>query len=135
MARIALTIACRGQAPGIRIIDGIIGESTAPDIDQKHFETVIDGMVSAVRDRGGTAFKPSYGLTPYDVAVKTGTAKRTQSQLNDAWLIGFAPVIQPKVAFAISVQQVTLGGGEACAPILSEILNRLEQQRGWDLSR
>ncbi len=135
MARIALTIACRGQAPGIRIIDGIIGESTAPDIDQKHFETVIDGMVSAVRDRGGTAFKPSYGLTPYDVAVKTGTAKRAQSQLNDAWLIGFAPVIQPKVAFAISVQQVALGGGEACAPILSEILNRLEQQRGWDLSR
>ncbi|MDE0959410.1 MAG: penicillin-binding transpeptidase domain-containing protein [Planctomycetota bacterium] len=135
MAAIALSIASRGDRPGIRVIDGIVGESIAPEIDQKHFETVIDGMVSAVRDRGGTAFNPAYGLTHYDVAVKTGTAKRGPSKLNDAWLIGFAPVVQPKFAFAISVQQVPLGGGEACAPILAEILGWLEQHRGWELSR
>ena len=136
MAQVALSIAHRGNTPGIRLIDSIAPEGLRPNIDAKHFETVIDGMVSAVRDRAGTASKPEYRLGRFDVAVKTGTASITgSSQLSNAWIIGFAPVVEPRIAFAISAQGVTGHGGEICAPLLSKMLDWLVENREMELLR
>jgi penicillin-binding protein 2 len=135
MARVALSIASRGETPGIQLIAGEAGTALHPSFDLRHYETVIDGMVSAVRDRGGTASRSSYRLSGFDLAVKTGTAQIPGTQSYNAWLIGFSPVVDPQIAFAISAQGVPLHGGEACAPMLADILQWLEQHRGLELRR
>ncbi len=135
MARVALSIAKRGETPGIQLISGESGTELQPSFDIKHYETVIDGMVSAVRDRGGTASRASYRLSGFDLAVKTGTARIPGTRSYNAWLIGFSPVVDPEIAFAISAQGVSSGGGEACAPLLADILSWLEQNRGMELRR
>ena len=135
MARVALSIASRGETPGIQLIAGESGTALHPSFDRRHYETVIDGMVSAVRDRGGTASRSSYRLSEFDLAVKTGTAQIPGTQSYNAWLIGFSPVVDPQIAFAISAQGVPLHGGEACAPMLADILQWLEQHRGLELRR
>ncbi|MEE2889906.1 MAG: penicillin-binding transpeptidase domain-containing protein [Planctomycetota bacterium] len=136
MAQVALSIAHRGDTPGIRLIAETAPEGLKPQIDLKHYETVIDGMVSAVRDRAGTASKPEYGLARFDVAVKTGTAAISGSaRKNNAWIIGFAPVVEPRIAFAIAVQGVPGHGGETCAPLLSQMLEWLVDHRDMELLR
>lgn len=135
MARVALSIAKRGETPGIQLIAGESGTVLQPSFEIRHYETVIDGMVSAVRDRGGTASRSHYRLSDFDLAVKTGTARIPGSRSYNAWLIGFSPVVDPEIAFAISAQGVDSGGGEACAPLLADILQWLEQHRGLELRR
>ncbi len=135
MARVALSIACRGKSPGVKVVTTIDGEAAQPEIELRHFESVIDGMVSAVRDRGGTASRSSYGLSVFDVAVKSGSAQISSDPSYHAWLIGFTPVVEPQFAFAISLQDVPQHGGEACAPLLASILEWLEQHRGMELRR
>lgn len=136
MAQVALSISCRGETPGIRLIGDQVGTPLNPRIDLKHYETVIDGMVSAVRDRGGTASKPEYQLRGFDVAVKTGTVGISGSEnLNHAWAIGFAPIVEPTVAFAISAQNVPGHGGDTCAPLLAKMLQWLVENREMELGR
>ncbi|MGE4619826.1 MAG: penicillin-binding transpeptidase domain-containing protein [Planctomycetota bacterium] len=136
MAQVALSIACRGETPGIELTQGYRGLGLNPQISLNHYETIIDGMVSAVRDRGGTASKPEYELRNYDVAVKTGTAKINNSgNLNTAWIIGFAPVLDPQVAFAISAQGVLGHGGDTCAPLIAKMFDWLVKNRDMELLR
>ncbi len=137
MAQVALSISCRGDTPGISVIGKLAGDPVQPDIELRHFETVIDGMVSAVRDRAGTASKPEYQLREFDLAVKTGTAQISNSPTgnNHAWIIGFAPVVDPLIAFAISAQDVPGHGGDTCAPVLAKILQWLVEERGMELQR
>jgi penicillin-binding protein A len=62
------------------------------------------------------------------VAGKTGTAQigAPGSSLTEPWFIGFAPVNNPKVAVAVTVDQ-TLGGYGAtvAAPIARDIIQTL----------
>ena len=92
-------------------------------------------------DPNGTAAKTQYGLQEFDCAVKTGSAEVPKQQIppqgrfrewNHAWLIGFTPVQNPLYAFVIALERVEGHGGEECAPIVTEILNWLSENRAFE---
>jgi peptidoglycan glycosyltransferase len=62
------------------------------------------------------------------VAGKTGTASigSANSNLTEPWFIGFAPVENPTVAVAVTVDQTQGGfGGTVAAPIAKAIIQTL----------
>ena len=64
-------------------------------------------------------------------AVKSGTAQvkiaNEDKYKHIGWIIGFAPVKNPQVAFCVEVEQNDIGnnfwGGQTCAPIAQKLLN------------
>jgi peptidoglycan glycosyltransferase len=58
------------------------------------------------------------------VGGKTGTAERGGT-INQAWFIGFAPVADPRVAIAVTVEKTTGQGGTVAAPIAKTVMETL----------
>jgi penicillin-binding protein 2 len=86
-------------------------------IDQKVFDIVKEGMFLVVNGAGtATHIK----LPDIEVAGKTGTAQNPHGQ-DHALFIGFAPYKDPKIAFAIVVENVGFGGTHA-APIAKKMI-------------
>lgn len=107
----AATLANRGQPMALKIL------STSParplpaiSADPKDWQSVIAGMQRVVQDPEGTAHRLSQ--LPITLAAKTGTAqvvsldkhKGKRRHMDHHWLIGFAPVDEPKIAFAILIE-------------------------------
>ena len=90
------------------------------------WEVLHDGLWRAGHEAGGTASKPGLGLDRYRAAYKTGTAEidTPSGTLNHAWIAGFAPFEEPRIAFVAVVERTPLHGAEACAPIVRAILER-----------
>ena len=77
-------------------------------------------MENVVREGTGTAAAlSSAGVT---VAGKTGTAESSDANRNQAWFIGFAPAEAPVVAVAVVVEDTSLTGGIAAAPIAASVM-------------
>jgi peptidoglycan glycosyltransferase len=78
------------------------------------------GMMSQVVKEGtGTAA----ALEGINVAGKTGTAE--VGGANQAWFIGFAPVEDPRVAVAATVERTSGTGGVVAAPIAKAVMRAL----------
>jgi peptidoglycan glycosyltransferase len=63
-----------------------------------------------------------------DVAGKTGTAEvgAAGSGLTQPWFIGFAPIQNPKIAVAVTVERTQGGfGGTIAAPIAKTVIQTL----------
>ena len=100
----------------------------------EQWNVVFDGMVGAVTH--GTATAALVKPVRYTLAGKTGTAqvftiKQTDStrakivderRRDHAWFIAFAPVIDPKIAVAVLVENGGFGGATA-APIAQKVLD------------
>jgi peptidoglycan glycosyltransferase len=80
-------------------------------------------MANVVKEGTGTAA----ALQGIDVAGKTGTAeKNVQQRINQPWFIAFAPVNNPRVAVAATVENVQGGfGGTVAAPIAKQVMEEL----------
>ena len=82
-------------------------------------------MMKRVVDEGtGTAAQ----LGSISVAGKTGTAQIgiVGSNLTQPWFIGFAPVENPKVAIAVTIEKTQgLFGGQVAAPIAKTVIQTL----------
>jgi peptidoglycan glycosyltransferase len=76
-------------------------------------------MSQVVREGTGTAA----ALAGIDVAGKTGTAEVGVS--NQAWFIAFAPVDDPRIAVAATVERTTGQGGTVAAPIAKQVMEAL----------
>lgn len=100
------------------------------DIAPEHWQAVINGMVSVVHSRQGTAKRLGVDL-PFIMAGKTGTAQvkalaqrgdNYQHELEElkhrdhALFIAFAPVENPKIAVAVIVEHGG-SGGKIAGPI------------------
>jgi peptidoglycan glycosyltransferase len=59
------------------------------------------------------------------VAGKTGTAEVESGATNQAWFIAFAPVRDPKVAIAVTVERTSGQGGTVAAPIAKQVMEVL----------
>ncbi len=94
----------------------VMSESTASSLA---------GMMSKVVEEGtGTAA----ALQGVNVAGKTGTAEKGNA--NQAWFIAFAPVGDPQVAIAVTVEQTTGQGGTIAAPIARQVIQTLLRSAG-----
>ena len=84
------------------------------------------GLSGVVADAHGTAHRVRSRLVT--VAGKTGTAHTSGSapgvHKDHAWFVGYAPAEDPKVAFAVVVENGGLGG-EVAAPIAMSIADSL----------
>jgi peptidoglycan glycosyltransferase len=76
-------------------------------------------MGQVVREGTGTAA----ALSGIDVAGKTGTAEVGGS--NQAWFIAFAPVENPRLAIAVTVERTTGQGGTIAAPIAKQVMEAI----------
>lgn len=80
-------------------------------------------MARVVEEGSGTAA----ALRGIPVAGKTGTAEVQNGQANQVWFIAFAPVNDPEIAVAVTVERSPLGstGGEVAAPIAKQVMETL----------
>jgi peptidoglycan glycosyltransferase len=130
MAEVAAAVANEGELMRPRLWERVIdpdGREVAKLRPQKQSEVMkeetartLAGMMSNVVQEGtGTAA----ALSGIDVAGKTGTAERGTS--DQAWMIAFAPVEDPKVAVAVTVEKAAGSGGTVAGPIAKQVMESL----------
>jgi penicillin-binding protein A len=106
--------------------DGRVAERIQPDLQSQVMkpETAdqLAAMMSRVVEEGtGTAA----ALSGIQVAGKTGTAEvGAAAQFTQPWFIAFAPVEDPQIAIAVTVEQQPSGsqGGTVAAPIAADVI-------------
>jgi penicillin-binding protein A len=127
---VASAIANRGRLMRPRLVqevrdpDGRTVERVKPSEEARVMKgataSALASMMSqVVREGTGTAA----ALAGIDVAGKTGTAE--VGGTNQAWFIGFAPVGNPRVAVAATVERTTGQGGTVAAPIAKQVMESL----------
>jgi len=133
MAEVAAAVANGGRLmePQLtdRIVqkDGRIKERIQPDLQSVVMkpETAdqLTNMMSRVVEEGtGTAA----ALAGIRVAGKTGTAEvGANREFTQPWFICFAPVEDPRMAVAVTVERTTGQGGTVAAPIAKSVLEAL----------
>jgi peptidoglycan glycosyltransferase len=80
-------------------------------------------MSKVVQEGTGTAA----ALSGIDVAGKTGTAEiDVDNNITQPWFIAFAPVKNPRIAIAVTVERSQGGfGGTVAAPIAKAVMEQL----------
>lgn len=134
MAEVAATIANGGTLMRPQLVqevvdpDGRVSEELDPDeqsevISEENAQAVAEMMTSVAEE--GTASALSLGATSF--AGKTGTAEiDIDAGLNQVWFIGFAPVEDPQVAIAVTVERCTgCFGGDTAGPIAISVMQEL----------
>jgi penicillin-binding protein A len=133
MAEVAATVANGGRLMRPRLTDrivqkdGRVKEKIQPDLQavvmKPETAEQLTAMMSRVVEEGtGTAAALS-GIT---VAGKTGTAEvGANAEFTQPWFIGFAPVEDPRVAVAVTVERTQGQGGTVAAPIAKSVLEAL----------
>jgi peptidoglycan glycosyltransferase len=82
----------------------------------------VQGMMRSVVQSGTAA---GAGLQSIDAAGKTGTAEVAGGTSNQAWFISFAPVDDPEIAIAVTVERTQGQGGTVAAPIARQVYQTL----------
>jgi penicillin-binding protein A len=132
MALVASAIANEGRLMRPQLTDSIVrkdgrvAERIQPDLQSQVMKPetaeALAGMMSRVVEEGtGTAA----ALSGVQVAGKTGTAEvGTAAQFTQPWFICFAPVEDPRLAVAVTVENQPSGsqGGTVAAPIAKSVL-------------
>ena len=109
--------------------DGRVTDRIEPDEEERVIEEetateLANMMADVVREGTGTAA----ALSGIDVAGKTGTAEVDGGTSNQAWFIAFAPVDDPRMAIAVTVERTQGQGGTVAAPIAKRVLEVLLQE-------
>ena len=135
MAQVAQTVTNGGQMMTPYLIKSIVDadnqvvRTTAPTDGGRPISaetaskltTMMEAVVSQPYGTGTTMALPNVA-----VAAKTGTAETGEGDRANAWAIGFAPVTNPKIAFAVLVEgddnNPTPHGGDVAGPIARAIL-------------
>jgi peptidoglycan glycosyltransferase len=134
MATVAATVANGGVRMKAHITNRIVDEDgrTVKRIEPEEAERVMSAksaaqltqmMANVVAEGTGTAA----ALEGIEVAGKTGTAELNIPQrLNQPWFIGFAPRSSPKIAVAVTLENIVGGqGGVDAAPIAKAVMESL----------
>jgi len=134
MAMVAATVANGGvrMKPRItsrivdedgRTVERIKPEEAATVMSAKSAEQLTQMMSDVVREGTGTAA----ALDGIEVAGKTGTAELNVARnIDQPWFIGFAPRSSPKIAIAVTLENIVDGqGGVVAAPIARQVMQEL----------
>jgi penicillin-binding protein 2 len=92
------------------------------EIEEAWREPIMDGLVSAAMDPGGTSY-PIFGSFPVDIAGKTGTAETIVdgAEYDQGWYAALAPADDPQVAVVYTIEKGGFGVDSA-APAAKAIL-------------
>ena len=132
MAEVAATVANGGKLMKPRLVDrvespeGRTVDSRGPAEVQTVMKSSTAQQVTAMMEqvvKAGTATSAQIpGIT---VAGKTGTAEVANGTSNQAWYIAFAPVPNPRVAIAVTIERTQGEGGTVAAPIAKQVIQQL----------
>jgi penicillin-binding protein A len=133
MAMVAAAVANAGTLVKPHFTDRIVDPDgrVSDDVGTSPFRRVMqrntarqvaEMMSNVVREGSGTAA----ALSGIQVAGKTGTAERPDGS-NQVWFIGFAPVDDPRIAVAVTVERSDGTGGVVAGPIAKQVLEVLLQ--------
>jgi len=136
MAEVAATVANRGTLMRPTLIeeikdpDGRTTEELDPEeqsevMSEESAQQLAEMMTSVVDEGTAAALADDLGGTQF--AGKTGTAEiDVEERLNQVWFIGFAPVDDPQVAIATTVERCTgCFGGDTAGPIATAVMQDL----------
>ncbi len=104
-----------------RVTDRVEPEEEERVISEESAAQLADMMADVVNEGTGTAA----ALSGIQVAGKTGTAEVDAGASNQAWFIAFAPVEEPQMAIAVTVERTSGQGGTVAAPIAKRVLEVL----------
>ena len=99
-------------------IEDLHFDSKQIPIDRKHFNTVKDGMWSAVNG-GGTG--SGVAISGLNICGKTGTAQNPHGK-SHSWFVAFAPRENPQIALCVMIENAGYGSAVA-APIAKRIFH------------
>ena len=128
LAKYVALIANNGKSFEPHVVKGYLDEKTKKIIPYKFkeidtgvkqsvFDLVKEGMFLVVN---GSGTATSIRMSEIEIAGKTGTAQNPHGK-DHAFFIGFAPYRNPKIAFAIVVENIGFGGTWA-APIAKKMI-------------
>jgi len=136
MAEVAATVANGGElmrptlVEAIKDPEGRTSEELDPDVQsevmsEESAAQLAEMMTSVVEEGTAAALADDLGGTTF--AGKTGTAEiQIDEGLNQVWFIGFAPVEDPKIAVAATVERCTgCFGGDTAGPIATAVMRDL----------
>ena len=134
MAEVAAAVANGGKLIRPRLTDRIVGQdgrveeqidpATQSQVMKPETAAELTAMMTDVVNEGtGVAA----ALSDVQVAGKTGTAEVRNETLNQVWFIGFAPVENPQIAIAVTLEDQPIGtsGGANAAPLAAQVLQTL----------
>jgi peptidoglycan glycosyltransferase len=132
MAMVAATVGNGGVLMKPRIVDrvvepdGSVRQRVRPRrqgrVISRQAADELRGMMSQVVEEGtGTAS----ALAGIRSGGKTGTAEVQNGASNQAWFIAFAPLDDPEVAIAVTVERTQGQGGTIAAPIAKQVMQAL----------
>jgi penicillin-binding protein A len=132
MAMVAAAVGNKGRLMRPRLADRVVAkdgrvtERIEPDLQASVMSPKAAGalaqmMSNVVEEGSGTAA----ALSGIKVAGKTGTAEVDNGASNQAWFIAFAPVEDPRMAIAVTVERTSGQGGTAAAPLAKQVLQVL----------
>jgi peptidoglycan glycosyltransferase len=136
MATVAATVANGGVRMEPQLVNRIVDQDgrTVERVEPEEAERVMNSasarqltemMSNVVREGTGVGA----ALEGIEVAGKTGTAERNiELQINQPWFIGFAPLDRPRIALAVTLEDVRGPrgqGGAVAAPIAKQVLEAL----------
>ena len=133
MALVAAAVANDGRLMKPRLTDRVVRkdgrmkERVEADLQAKVMEPEtadqLAAMMSRVVEEGTGTAGALAGIT---VAGKTGTAEvGAAREFTQPWFIAFAPVEDPKMAIAVTVERTTGQGGTVAAPIAKSVLEAM----------
>lgn len=134
MAQVAATIANKGvlMKPhiGDRLVDrdGRTSKTIDPEVQS---EVISESAAAGVRQAMEAVVERGTGtqaqIPGIKVAGKTGTAETVlgAGAKNKLWFIAFAPADDPKIAIAVTVNDVVGFGGDVVAPIAKQLMQTL----------
>lgn len=133
MALVASAVANGGRLMKPRLTDrivrkdGRVAERIEPDLQSKVMEPgtaeELTAMMSRVVEEGTGTAAALAGVT---VAGKTGTAEvGANREFTQPWFICFAPVEDPKLAVAVTLERTQGQGGTVAAPIARQVLEAM----------
>ena len=134
MAMVAAAVGNRGKLiqprltdkivdPDGRVTDHIEPEEQSTVMSEKAADQLKEMMTNVVNEGTGT----QAALAGIQVGGKTGTAEVDNATSNQAWFIAFAPVVNPRMAIAVTVERTDGQGGTVAAPIAKQVLETLLQ--------
>lgn len=128
MAMITSAIANDGVMMRPRLVDNITNKEN--NIVFEAEDEILERSTSsqtanAIRDMMVEVVNSGTGTNAYldwlQLAGKTGTADKADGNV-DAWFVGFAPAYEPKIAFALVIEDSQGTGGDVAAPLARNIV-------------
>ena len=113
----------------VRASDLSVLSTTTPHVLSDAFSADTADKLTGMMQAVVTKDAPTLSIPGVNVAAKTGTAQIGMSNSStDAWVMGFAPAEDPKIAVAVVVHNANDFGVTAAGPIFHEIIREALQQ-------